>query len=181
MSANENVISFIRKGTKPGEEITVILNFANTCYQRYLIGCDKQGRYQEIFSSDKSCYYGQDCLNRHSIATREEAYDGRNYSFALTLAPLSMTILTFTPYTEEELKEIQEKKELRDKKHREREEDRKQRIAEKEKKQRLLAAEKAKIRKEMKKELERRYAEAEERIFGKSKNSNTCNKIVFKD
>lgn len=181
MSANENVISFVRRGKKAGEEITVIINFANTEYIRYRFGSEMQGKFKEIFSSDCLAYYGENRINEHIIPTRESAYDGKDYSFALNLAPLSMVILSFTPYTDAELEDIQKRKEIRDKKRQEKEEERKKRIADREKKQHLLAMEKMKIRKELKKELERRYIEAEEKIFGKSKNSNTCNRITFSE
>lgn len=166
ISAEENVLSFVRRGKKKGEDYTVILNFANTSYARYRFGCSQLGEYQEIFCSDEVKYFGEGRVNGKILPTREEAYDGRAYSFCMNLAPLSVTVLSFKPYTEAQKKEIARKKALREKKQEERECARRELIREQEEKYALLAKEKEQIRAELLEELERRYKEAERRILG---------------
>lgn len=164
IAANENVIVFKRKSKEEKDSLTIVLNFANRSYEKYAIGVAQDGRYKEIFSSDQEKYGGKGNINSRAIPAKEEAYDGRNYSIRLNLAPLSLSVLEWIPYTEQELKEIQEKKALREQKHKESMALKEQKRLQTQLKKKQLAEEKAKIRASLKEELARKIADAEAQI-----------------
>ncbi|MDE6742753.1 MAG: 1,4-alpha-glucan branching protein GlgB [Lachnospiraceae bacterium] len=153
ISANENVVSFVRSGRKTQDQLLIVLNFANRPYEKYKIGVPGMGRYREIFSSDAKAYGGTGMVNSRVIPSKDDECDGRDQSIRVTLAPLSISIFECSPYTEKELAEMKKKKEEKEQKR-----------LENERKKAKLAKEKAKIRASLKEELAKKIADAEAAI-----------------
>ncbi len=151
-SANENVISFIRRDSE-GNELLVVLNFANVSYAKYKMGVPKKGKYKIAFTSDSKSYGGTGLMTTKTTATKEEKCDGFDNSVILKLAPLSFSVYTYEAYTEAELTEME-----RIKKERE------AAILEAKRKREALAKEKARIKASLREELERKIREAEAAI-----------------
>lgn len=172
-SANENVISFMRKDSE-GNELLVVLNFANVTYAKYKMGVPKMGKYKITFTSDSKAYGGTGIMTTKSTATKEEKCDGFDNSVTLKLAPLSFSVYTYEAYTEAELTEME-----RIRKERE------NAILEAKRKREALAKEKARIKASLKEELARKIREAEAAIEAGSelvsKNSGTTKKKSIKD
>ena len=153
ISANENVISFVRKSRKKEDWLLVVLNFANISYEKYKIGVPEMGRYKEVFSSDAEAFGGSGIGNSRVIPSKLDECDGLDNSIRITLAPLSVSIFEFHPYSAKELQEMEKKKEEKERKR-----------LENEKKKAKLAKEKAKIRASLKEELAKKIAAAEAAI-----------------
>lgn len=153
ISANENVVSFVRSGRKAEDWLLVVLNFANAPYEKYKIGVPGMGRYREIFSSDDKAYGGTGMINSRVIPSKDDECDGREQSIRITLAPLSISIYECNPYSEKELADMKKKKEEKERKR-----------LENERKKAKIAKEKAKIRASLKEELARKIADAEAAI-----------------
>lgn len=153
ISANENVVSFVRSGRKTQDWLLVVLNFANVPYEKYKIGVPEIGRYREVFSSDAQVYGGTGIVNSRVIPSKDDECDGREQSIKITLAPLSISIFECNPYSEKELADMRKKKEEKEKKR-----------LENERKKAKIAKEKAKIRASLKEELARKIADAEAAI-----------------
>lgn len=153
ISANDNVISFVRSGRKAEDRLLVVLNFANRPYEKYKIGVPEMGRYREVFSSDDAAYGGTGMINGRAIPSRDDECDGREQSVRITLAPLSVSIFECSPYSEKELAEMKKKKEEKERKR-----------LENERKKARIAKEKAKIRASLKEELAKKIADAEAAI-----------------
>ena len=151
-SANENVIVYTRQGVKPEDTLTIIVNFANVARNRYHIGVPAYGKYREVFSSDDKKYGGEGRGNDRILPARKKECDARDDSISLTLPPLSITILSYTPFTKAELETMEKQRQAREKA-----------MAERNKKRELFIAEKKKIREELYAELEKRMAEAEKK------------------
>ena len=151
-SANENVIVYTRQGVKPEDTLTIIVNFANVARNRYHIGVPAYGKYREVFSSDDKKYGGEGRGNDRILPARKKECDARDDSISLTLPPLSITILSYTPFTKAELETMEKQRQAREKA-----------LAERNKKRELFIAEKKKIREELYAELEKRMAEAEKK------------------
>jgi 1,4-alpha-glucan branching enzyme len=105
ISANETIIVYLRKA-KDGSCLLVVLNFTPVTRKNYKIGVPFAGKYKEIFNSDDKKFGGSGCLNATVRKSVESECDGRDNSIELTVPPLGMTVLRCTPYTEEELIEI---------------------------------------------------------------------------
>ncbi|RZJ70137.1 1,4-alpha-glucan branching protein GlgB [Flavobacterium sp.] len=91
-SANA-VISFMRKGENPKENLVVICNFTPVLRENYRIGVPIKGKLTEVFNSDRSQYGGGNNLNPKPIKTEQTAWNGREFSAEVTLPPLGVTVL----------------------------------------------------------------------------------------
>ncbi len=85
------VMTFIRKGNKPKDDVIVVCNFTQVVRSNYRIGLPKKGKLTEIFNSDALIYGGSGVQNPNKLTIEATPYDGRDYSAALLLPPLSMT------------------------------------------------------------------------------------------
>ncbi|KAF2337620.1 1,4-alpha-glucan branching protein GlgB [Flavobacterium nitrogenifigens] len=86
------ILSYIRKGNNPDENLIVVCNFTQVVRENYRIGIPKKGKLQEIFNSDAVIYGGGGVGNSKALKTETIAYDGRDFSAALILPPLSVTV-----------------------------------------------------------------------------------------
>ncbi len=169
IASDECMLSFVRKTENDNEMLIVVANMAGV-EREYEIGVPADGRYQEIFNSDDVSYGGTGFINEGRMEARRKEIDGRSYSITVKTAPVSLSIFSFTPYTEQEkkIRAIKEEEEL--KKEKEKEE---KLAALKEKQQeeeeRLLRELKLKYEKELleqEKAIEEKYEKIEEeRIF----------------
>ncbi len=113
IAARECYLVFARKGKKKGEMLLIAANFAGIS-QEIVTGVPAPGRYKEIFNSDDARYGGTGIVNSRVKRSRQVETDDRPDSISVKLAPLSLSILKYTPYTQEEL--ALEKEKSREKK-----------------------------------------------------------------
>jgi 1,4-alpha-glucan branching enzyme len=88
-----SVISFIRKGDKPEDNVLVICNFTPNPIQKYKVGVPNKSKLKEIFNSDSEVFGGSGILNLKQITSKKQPWNGREYSAELTLPPLGIIIL----------------------------------------------------------------------------------------
>ncbi|MCR4901725.1 MAG: 1,4-alpha-glucan branching enzyme [Butyrivibrio sp.] len=114
MDAQNCRMSFVRHGKKKDDFLLVVCNMSGVM-QEFNVGVPEDGKYSEIFSSDKLEYGGSGISNGELQLAERKAYDGRAYCIKVKLAPCSVSILSFTPYTEEEkkIRKIKEEEEIR--------------------------------------------------------------------
>ena len=86
------VFSFIRKGNLEKDNLIIICNFTEVVREDYRIGIPKRGILTELFNSDAKIYGGSDVLDSKKVPIDTFPYDGRDYSAALLLGPLSVKV-----------------------------------------------------------------------------------------
>ncbi len=92
-SDRENsVIVFLRKGEDSKETLVVVCNFTPEVRTQYRIGVPVRGTWKEIFNSDNLKYGGSGQLNLGLVHTPPVKYHGKDYSLAVTLPPLGISI-----------------------------------------------------------------------------------------
>jgi 1,4-alpha-glucan branching enzyme len=89
------VMTFIRKGNNPKDDVIVVCNFTQVVRENYRIGVPKKGKLTEIFNSDSSVYGGSGVKNPKKLTVEALPYDGRDYSVELLLPPLSVTVYKY--------------------------------------------------------------------------------------
>ena len=109
ISGNECYLSYLRKGHDPEDTLLVVANFAGVG-QEITTGVPFEGKYKEIFNSDDEKYGGSGVTNSRIKKAQDKAWDDRHQSITVKLAPLSLCIFRFVPYTEEELKKVIEER-----------------------------------------------------------------------
>ena len=89
------VMSYIRKGNKPKNDVVVVCNFTQVVRENYRIGLPKKGKLIPIFNSDEEIYGGSGLKNNSLLSIEATPYDGREYSVEVLLPPLSVSIFKF--------------------------------------------------------------------------------------
>ncbi|WP_051233666.1 1,4-alpha-glucan branching enzyme [Butyrivibrio sp. NC3005] len=169
MAADLCMMSFVRKSSKNEEELLVVVNMAGV--ERELrVGVNNDGRYQEILNTDSADFGGNGIVNDHKIEAELTPADGRKYSVVCHMAPLSLAVFDYIPYTEKEKKIRKIREEAIASKLKEQEENRQNLLSQHEKEEaRLLKELKEKYERELaqqQKAIEEKYEKIEEeRIF----------------
>lgn len=96
ISANENVVVYLRKSSQDEEVLLVVCNFGNMEHDNYKIGVPGNGKYKEIFNSDAICFGGTGFVNPRLKQTKKDECDDRDYSVKIKLAPLSVCVFRYT-------------------------------------------------------------------------------------
>ena len=112
ISGNENYLVFLRHGEKEEQVLLVAANFSGISRQ-ITAGVPFDGKYKEIFNSDDEKYGGSGETNGRVKKARRTEWDDRPQSVTVKLAPLSVSILRYIPYTEEELEQKQKQEKAR--------------------------------------------------------------------
>ncbi len=169
LASDECMLAFVRKTENDDEMLVIVANMAGVD-REFEIGVPADGRYTEVFNSDDQSYGGTGVLNEGRKEARRKEIDGRLYSIALKMAPVSLSIFSYTPYTEQEkkIRAIKEEEEI--KKEKEKEESLAAlRLRQSEEEQRILQELKLKYEKELleqEKAIEEKYEKIqEEKIF----------------
>jgi 1,4-alpha-glucan branching enzyme len=103
-SDQENsVMIFMRKGEMKEDSLIVICNFTPEVRHQYRVGVPFRGTWKEIFNSDDLKYGGSGALNHGLQYTSPVKYHGKDYSVALQLPPLAISVLKLN----EELSEFE--------------------------------------------------------------------------
>jgi 1,4-alpha-glucan branching enzyme len=87
------VLSFIRKGNNPKQNLIVVCNMTPVIRENYRIGMPQKGKLAEIFNSDSADYRGSGVGNG-IVKIDATPWNGRDFSAELILPPLSVTVFT---------------------------------------------------------------------------------------
>ena len=88
--AERSVLSWVRKGKDPDNDLIFVANFTPVVRENYRIGVSEKGSYTEIFNSDNLRYGGSDVRNEGIIETFPIPRHGRRYSIPVVLPPLAV-------------------------------------------------------------------------------------------
>ena len=134
ISANENVVVFLRKTGKEKETLLVTCNFSGVDRADYKVGVPYPGKYKEIFNSDAKKFGGNGFVNARAIRSSEDECDEREESIRIKSPAFSISVFSYTPFTAKEKAEIEKQKEI----------ERQKRLEEERRSQALAAESKAK-------------------------------------
>ncbi len=96
ISANENMLVFLRKTEKEEETLLVVVNFSNVVYDNHKIGVPFPGKYKEIFNSDAAIYGGKGNINPRVRNSRKDECDMREDSVRIIVPPLGICVFSCT-------------------------------------------------------------------------------------
>ena len=94
--AENSVISFIRKGNEPKDNLIIVCNLTPIPRENYRVGLPKKGILKEVFNSDKKKFYGSGKYINKSIKTTEHKWHSRNYSTIIDIPPLAMVAFKYS-------------------------------------------------------------------------------------
>ena len=90
-----SVISYLRRGATPGDEVLVVCNFTPLPRSNYAVGVPSGGWWRECLNSDAPLYGGSGQGNIGGAEAAQIPRHGRFHSLSLTLPPLA--VLMFQP------------------------------------------------------------------------------------
>lgn len=85
-----SVVSFLRKGQDPKDDVVVVANFTPLPRHNYRIGVSRKGHWQEILNSDAAIYGGSGQGNFGGVKTVPLSCHGRPYLLNITVPPLGV-------------------------------------------------------------------------------------------
>ncbi len=109
MAANENLLVFMRRGTKAEEDLLVICNFSPLVYEKHPIGVPYSGKYKEIFNSDSVEFGGGGNVNTRVKSSKKAVCDDRENSITVKIPPMGISVFSCAR-TEEKTGDGSEKK-----------------------------------------------------------------------
>jgi 1,4-alpha-glucan branching enzyme len=87
-----SVISFIRRGHDPENDLIVVCNFTSVVRKNYEIGLPREGKLKQVFNSDFKKFFGSGVSNSKEIVIKEKEVLGKPFSAQITLPPLSVVV-----------------------------------------------------------------------------------------
>jgi 1,4-alpha-glucan branching enzyme len=92
-----SVISFLRRGRNPAEQLLLVYNFTPVVRQNYRIGVSQDGYWKEVLNSDAPLYGGSGQGNLGGLSTVPLPIHGRPFSLNVLLPPLAMVVFQHDP------------------------------------------------------------------------------------
>ena len=92
-NADDSVISYMRKGSTPGDYMIVICNFTPVVRHDFRVGVHERIRYQEIFNSDDVNYWGSGVKNEGFMQAGDIPANGKEFSIEVVLPALSTIVI----------------------------------------------------------------------------------------
>jgi alpha-1,4-glucan:alpha-1,4-glucan 6-glycosyltransferase len=146
ISANENIIIYVRKTQKVDDTLVVVCNFSGLEYDKYKIGVIGAGKYKELFNSDNVKFGGRGYVNPRVKVSKKEECDGKDNSITIKIPAFGICIFKYT----KELDKISTNR----------------RVKEQKEEEQVL---KLKAKKSVKEEIIEKMHQAEERVMKKEK------------
>ncbi len=109
ITSDKCMLAYMRKTDRMEDTLIIVANFAGV-EQEFTVGVPYEGKYKELFNTDSLAYGGKSKSMTRAKAAKEGETDGKPYSITVKMAPLSLMIFSYVPYTEKEKKEIEKKK-----------------------------------------------------------------------
>ena len=91
-SADDSVLTFVRKAKNPKDAVVVSMNFTPVVRQNHRVGVPWEAYYREVFNSDSDHYGGSNVGNHPGLPAEPQGWHGRPYSVNMTLPPLAVTV-----------------------------------------------------------------------------------------
>ncbi len=102
ISADENMLVFMRRGKVQEEDLLVVCNFSPLVYEDHKIGVPYSGKYKEIFNSDSVEFGGDGNTNPRVKVSKKSECDERENSIRVLVPPMGISIFKCTRTEEEE-------------------------------------------------------------------------------
>jgi 1,4-alpha-glucan branching enzyme len=93
--SQRSVISFLRRGQRPEDQILFVCNFTPVVRENYRVGVPLEGAWKEILNSDASLYGGSGQGNFGGLSTIPLPIHGRPFTLNMKLPPLG--VIAFQP------------------------------------------------------------------------------------
>ena len=101
--AQQSIISFVRHGDDPADDLVIVINFNPASYERFNVGVPTEGEWKVIFNTDEPEYGGSGFTDNASYMSAPYPWNGCGYQLTIALPGLAGLVLkrvgrsTFVP------------------------------------------------------------------------------------
>jgi 1,4-alpha-glucan branching enzyme len=88
-----SVVSWVRRGASPGDDVVVIANFTPTPHDGYRVGLPRDGRWRIVANSDEERWGGSGYPTAGAHQAQDVAMKQWSRSAMVSLPPLAMLVL----------------------------------------------------------------------------------------
>ncbi len=81
----QSIISFVRRGKKPADDLLVIINFDPASYETFRMGVPREGDWKLVFNTDDPAYGGSGYQTVEMASSQPVAWNGRKDSIEISL------------------------------------------------------------------------------------------------
>ncbi len=96
ISANENMLVFMRRGNRQEDDLLIVCNFSPLAYAKHKIGVPYNGKFKEIFNSDSTVFGGEGNINPRVKASKKSPCDDRENSIEVLVPPMGISVFKCT-------------------------------------------------------------------------------------
>ena len=100
MAADENLLTFMRIGEKPEDDLLIIVNFSPLVYEKHKVGVPYNGKFKEIFNSDSKEFGGDGNTNPRAKSSKKVSCDDRENSIEILVPPMGISVFKCTKVEE---------------------------------------------------------------------------------
>ena len=100
MAADENLLTFMRRGEKPEDDLLIIVNFSPLVYEKHKVGVPYNGKFKEIFNSDSKEFGGDGNTNPRAKSSKKVSCDDRENSIEILVPPMGISVFKCTKVEE---------------------------------------------------------------------------------
>ena len=100
ISADENMLVFLRRGSQEKEDLLIVCNFSPLVYENHKIGVPYSGKYKEIFNSDSKEFGGDGNVNPRAKSSKKSPCDDREDSIQILVPPMGISVFQCTRMAE---------------------------------------------------------------------------------
>lgn len=108
ISANENMLVFLRKTEDERQMVLCVVNFSSLVYEDHKIGVPFAGKYKEIFNSDAAAFGGEGNVNPRAKSSKEDECDELPNSIRIKVPPMGIAVFSCTRVDPEKEKAAKE-------------------------------------------------------------------------
>jgi len=94
--ADQSIISFVRHGDDPKDDLVILINFDPATYEEFRIGLPREGLWKEVFNTDAEEFGGSGVTNSGTVyESLPEECDGRENSVIIRVPPIGGVVLAY--------------------------------------------------------------------------------------
>jgi 1,4-alpha-glucan branching enzyme len=90
--SQRSVVSFLRRGRNPADQLLVVCNFTPVVRENYRVGVPQEGFWKELLNSDAPLYGGSGQGNYGGLEATPLPIHGQSFSLNMTLPPLGVLV-----------------------------------------------------------------------------------------
>ena len=96
-NARQSILSFVRHGNDPADDLLIVINFDPASYERFRIGVPSRGAWELVFNSDDDAFGGSAFPVPKISISEPIAWNGRQESIESAIPPLAGLIFKKAP------------------------------------------------------------------------------------